>query len=50
MVKQIEKVGRFFDYILCESHLVLREGKLVKDFMRLGRDQRKMIVIDCVPP
>ena len=42
MVKQIEKVG--------ESHLILKDGSLVKDFARLGRDQRKMVIVDCNRP
>ena len=47
---QIEKVGKYFDFLLCDSHLVLKGGKVEKDFGRLGRDPRKMIVLDTKKP
>lgn len=50
IIRQIEKVGRYFDYCLCEAHLVIEEGKLVKDYGRIGRDKRKMVIVDHVKP
>jgi len=50
MVAQIEKVGKYFDYILSEAHMTFSEGGLVKDFSRLGRDAKKMVIVDHSKP
>ena len=50
VVKQIEKIGKCFDYVLSESHLVLTEGVWVKDYSKIGRDMKKVVIIDHIKP
>lgn len=50
IVNKIEKIGRYFDFCLCEGHMVPRVGKLVKDYGRLGRDEKRVMIVDYVCP
>ena len=49
ILKEIEKNKKFFDYYLCKDHTTLYENRLIKDITKLGRDIRKIIIIDDDP-
>jgi TFIIF-interacting CTD phosphatase-like protein len=50
IVNQVERIGRYFDFCLCETHMVPQNGKLIKDYGRVGRDEKRMVIVDYVFP
>ena len=49
ILNEIEKNKKFFDYNLYKDHTTLYENRLIKDITKLGRDIRKIIIIDDDP-
>ena len=49
IIQQIDKYRILFDYNLSREHCVLVNNKFVKDISRIGRDIRKMIMVDDTP-
>jgi TFIIF-interacting CTD phosphatase-like protein len=49
-VAQVEKISKYFDYMFCEEHLVEYEGRLVKDYSKLGRETKRIVIVDCEKP
>ena len=49
IINQIERNRKLFDYNLYREHCVLVGNKFVKDISRIGRDMKKIIMVDDVP-
>ena len=49
ILKEIEKNRKYFDYNLYKDHTTLYGNKFIKDLNKLGRDIRKIIIIDDDP-
>ena len=49
ILKEIEKNRKYFDYNLYKDHTTLYGNKFIKDINKLGRDIRKIIIIDDEP-
>ena len=49
ILKEIEKNRKYFDYNLYKDHATLYGNKLIKDINKLGRDIRKVIIVDDDP-
>ena len=46
VLNEIEKNKKFFDYKLYKDHCTLYKNRFVKDISKLGRDIRKVIIVD----
>ena len=46
LIKQIEVKGKYFDYNLCRDHTVLHGNEFIKDISRIGRNIKKIIIVD----
>ena len=46
LLKEIESNRKYFDYNLYREHNILMDNKLVKDISKIGRDMKKIIIID----
>ena len=46
ILNEIEKNKKYFDYNLYKEHGTLFGNRLVKDINKLGRDIRKVIIVD----
>ena len=46
IIKQIEARNKYFDYNLYREHLTLHEKEFIKDISKLGRDIKKIIIVD----
>ena len=49
IIEQIEENRKLFDYNLYREHCTLVGRKFVKDISRIGRDMKKIIMIDDLP-
>ena len=49
ILKEIEKNKKYFDYNLYKEHTSLYGNKYIKDISKLGRDIKKIIIIDDDP-
>ena len=49
IIKKIETRNKYFDYNLYREHSFLRGKEFIKDISRIGRDIRKMIIVDNMP-
>ena len=49
IVKIIEKKEQFFDYILYRHHATYNDNYYIKDLSLLGRDLKKIIIVDDLP-
>ena len=49
ILNEIEKNKKYFDYNLYTEHLTLYGNKFVKDIAKLGRDIKKVIIVDDDP-
>ena len=49
IVKIIEKKETFFDYILYRQHATYNDNYYIKDLSLLGRDLKKIIIVDDLP-
>jgi CTD small phosphatase-like protein 2 len=49
LLDAIDKGKNYFDYRLYRQHAVLDKNDFVKDLSKLGRDVRRMIIIDNMP-
>ena len=49
IIQQIERNRKLFDYNLCRDHCILSGNKFIKDISRIGRDIKKIIMVDDVP-
>ena len=46
ILNEIEKNKKFFDFKLYKDHCTLYKNRFVKDITKLGRDIRKIIIVD----
>ena len=46
ILNEIEKNKKYFDYNLYKDHCTLYGNRLIKDIKKLGRDIRKIIIVD----
>ena len=46
IIQQIEARNKYFDYNLYRDHNILIGNSLVKDISKIGRDMKKIIIID----
>ena len=46
IIKEIEKNKKYFDYCFYREHCVVYGNNFVKDISRIGRDIKKMIIVD----
>ena len=46
IIKQIEARNKYFDYNLYREHLTFHEKEFIKDISKLGRDIKKVIIVD----
>ena len=46
IINEIEKNRKYFDFNLYKEHCTLYGNKLVKDISKLGRDLRRVIIVD----
>ena len=46
LLKEIESTRKYFDYNLYRDHNVLVGNNLVKDISKIGRDMKKIIIVD----
>ena len=46
LLKEIESSRKYFDYNLYKEHNVLIGNNLVKDISKIGRDMKKIIIVD----
>ena len=46
LLNEIEKNKKFFDFKLYKDHCTLYKNRFVKDITKLGRDIRKIIIVD----
>ena len=49
IIEQIENNRKLFDYNFYREHCVLVGRKFVKDISRIGRDMKKIIMVDDIP-
>ena len=49
IINQIDRNRILFDYNLCREHCVLVNDRFIKDISRIGRDMKKMIMVDDLP-
>ena len=49
IIQHIENNRQLFDYNLYREHCVLIGNKFIKDISRIGRDMKKIIMVDDVP-
>ena len=49
IIKQIEARNKYFDYNLYREHSFLYGKEFVKDISRIGRDMRKILIVDNIP-
>jgi len=49
IIETIEKNGKYFDYVLCRQHTIVVDNDFVKDISLIGRDLKKMIIVDNMP-
>ena len=49
LLQEIETNKKYFDYNLYKEHNTLKENKLVKDISKIGRDMKKIIIVDKSP-
>ena len=48
IIGQIEKKKKYFDYNLSREHCSLVNNKFVKDISKIGRDMKKILIVDDV--
>ena len=48
IINQIEKVKKYFDFNFYREHSTLNGNEFVKDISKIGRDIKKMIIVDNV--
>ena len=46
IIKQIKDKNKFFDYNLYREHLTLKDKEFFKDITKIGRDIKKIIIVD----
>ena len=46
LLQEIETNKKYFDYNLYKEHNTLKDNKLVKDISKIGRDMKKIIIVD----
>ena len=46
LLKEIESSRKYFDYNLYKEHNVLIDNNFVKDISKIGRDMKKIIIVD----
>ena len=46
LLSEIESSRKYFDYNLYREHNILTGNKLVKDISKIGRDMKKIIIVD----
>ena len=46
IIQQIEARNKYFDYNLCREHSFLSGKEFLKDISRIGRDMKKIIIVD----
>jgi Dullard-like phosphatase family protein len=46
IIEVIERDNKYFDYILCRQHTIVVNNDFVKDISLIGRDLKKMIIVD----
>ena len=46
LLSEIESSRKYFDYNLYREHNILMGNKLVKDISKIGRDMKKIIIVD----
>ena len=46
IIQQIEARNKYFDYNLYREHSLLIEKEFIKDISRIGRDMKKIIIVD----
>ena len=46
LIKQIEVKNKYFDYNLYREHLTFNGKEFIKDITKLGRDIKKIIIVD----
>ena len=49
IIQQIEEGRKLFDYNLYREHCILVGRKFIKDISRIGRDMKKIIMVDDLP-
>ena len=49
IIKQIEARNKYFDYNLYREHSLLCGKEFIKDISRIGRDMKKIIIVDNIP-
>ena len=49
IINQIDKYRKYFDYNLYREHCSLVNNKFIKDISRIGRDLRRIIMVDDLP-
>ena len=49
IIETIEKNGKYFDYVLCRQHTIVVNNDFVKDISLIGRDLKKIIIVDNMP-
>ena len=49
IIETIDKNNKYFDYILCRQHTIVVNNDFVKDISLIGRDLKKMIIVDNMP-
>ena len=45
-INEIESKNKYFDYTFFREHSVISGNDFVKDISRIGRDMRKVIIVD----
>ena len=48
IINQIEKIKKYFDYHFYREHSILIGNEFVKDISKIGRDMKKIIIVDNV--
>jgi TFIIF-interacting CTD phosphatase-like protein len=46
LLKEIESSRKYFDYNFCIEHNVLIDNNFIKDISKIGRDMKKIIIVD----
>ena len=49
IMEKIEQKEKFFDYFLYRQHSSYKNGDYVKDLSRLGRNMKKILIVDDIP-